>query len=694
MLFNVQAAPAAGQQTISVSEVLAKQASSFPQTSHDASQAASQAALPPTVQQAQQTLTDAAIVALQTQQPLSQVPAQQAVVSPPVTLPSGNNGGPATSSTVQPPLVQQGQQALTVAEILALQTQQPITQVPTQQSVASPDIHQGQPRLTDAEILALQTQQPITQVPTQPIPVNPVLPLPSANGGTSTSPSIQAPTNGAINPLPPQVSVDTSMPTTSVTVKVGPHGDYTDLQTALDNVSLGTTILLEPGVSYTTTHELGFVLPNKTGTGWIVIRPDMPDSALPAPGARVTSADSAWMPKIVRGDENSYAMSVEPGAHNYRIIGVEFLNQGNADTRLNGAFINLDGMESSLSDQSNHIVLDRLYVHGPSAPGSDGVKFGVILGGQYQAVIGSTIEGLVSDDGEAKAIAGWDGAGPWLISNNLLSASGENIMIGGATPIISGLTPSDIEISHNHFYKPLEWRDDSAYTSGPNRVLTKNLLELKNAQRVVIDSNTFENVWPDGQSGHAVVLTPRGGGSTGSDSWTTVSDIAITNNQFLNVANGFAISGGGPTISLDQGGPTQRGGRILIENNVFTGLGGDYDSVNLSGNFATIGMGPSDLQIKHNTVASYAGTNIRGTTLAFTYGISDEGALFPLIHFALQDNHFAAREYPMTLSGAPDLNTLMPGYIWTNNVFAGPWPTGGGWTIDMMPQGNGNEYPA
>ena len=47
----------------------------------------------------------------------------------------------------------------------------------------------------------------------------------------------------------------------------------------------------------------------------------------------------------------------------------------------------------------------------------------------------------------------------------------------------------------------------------------------------------------------------------------------------------------------------------------------------------------------------------------------------------------------MMLSAAGNLDTLMPGYIWTNNVFAGPWPTSGGWTAAMMPQGNGNAYP-
>ena len=105
-------------------------------------------------------------------------------------------------------------------------------------------------------------------------------------------------------------------------------------------------------------------------------------------------------------------MSAAPGAHNYRVIGVEFMNKGNVDTPYTGAFVNLDAREESISAQSNHIVLDRVYVHGPSTPGSIGIKFGVVLGGQYQAVVDSTIDDLHSNDGEAKAIAGWDGAGP------------------------------------------------------------------------------------------------------------------------------------------------------------------------------------------------------------------------------------------------------------------------------------------
>ena len=344
--------------------------------------------------------------------------------------------------------------------------------------------------------------------------------------------------------------------------------------------------------------------------------------------------------------------------------------------------------------QSHHIIFDRIYMHGPSTPRSVGVKFGIVFGGQHEGVIDSTIEELVSDDGESKAIASWSGAGPLIIRNNLLSAAGENIMIGGATPVVAGITPSDIEVRHNHFYKPLKWRDDSAYTNATPKVSTKNLFELKNAQRVLIEGNVFENVWPDGQAGYALMLTPRGGGATGSDSWTIISDVTVRSNLLRNCANGMAISGGGATIALGQGGPTQRGGRFLIENNLVVGLGGNYSAGAPSGNFAILVLGPSDVQFRHNTVASYTGTNIRGTTLTFNYGIDNEGGLFPLQNFVLRDNILHGRQYVMALGQTSTLSTLMPGYTWTNDVIVGPWPTSGGWDISnpILPKGNGNDY--
>ncbi len=53
---------------------------------------------------------------------------------------------------------------------------------------------------------------------------------------------------------------------------------------------------------------------------------------------------------------------------------------------------------------------------------------------------------------------GYNGPGPWTVENNYLEASGENILIGGASPKIPNLVPADLTFRHNHLFKPLSWR--------------------------------------------------------------------------------------------------------------------------------------------------------------------------------------------------------------------------------------------
>lgn len=528
---------------------------------------------------------------------------------------------------------------------------------------------------------ASQSSSATTELQVQPA-------QPVANPSTTSVAPITSPilsSNGAVNPTLPLASVDTSMPSTSVTVRVGPHGEYTNLQDALNNVSLGTTILLEPGVSYTTTNERGFVLPNKTtGSGWIVIRPDMPDSALPAQGTRVTSNDSAWMPKIIRGNGNLYAISSDPGAHNYRVMGVEIMNQGNKDTPLVGAaFVNLTSLqETSLNAQSHHILFDRIYIHGPSAGGSIGVKFGLLFGGQHEGVIDSTIEDITYG-ADAIAVGSWSGAGPFLIRNNALSSSGENIMFGGADTQIAGLIPSDIEIRGNYIYKPLKWRDDPAYNSGAYKITVKNLLESKNVQRMLIDGNVFENMWPGAQAGFAITLTPRQAQSSSVQPWTVVQDVTITNNTIKNTANGIAISGRDPGFGVEPA--TSLGGRIRVDNNLLLNTGG-YPG---AGKIFQLGNGAFDVIIQHNTVVTAAYST--GTTLMFTYGPSNND-FAPMERFVLRDNLLQAMSYPYHAEGG--VSAAVPGHIWAHNAFVGPWSTSEGVNVSTMPQGNGNTYPA
>ena len=106
---------------------------------------------------------------------------------------------------------------------------------------------------------------------------------------------------------------------------------------------------------------------------------------------------------------------------------------------------------------------------------------------------------------DSQALAGWNGPGPFKIVNNYLEGAGENLMFGGSDPSIVNLVPSDIEIRHNHFSKPLSWRvEDPSYAGTPWMV--KNLLELKNARRVLIEGNLFEHSWRHAQGGTVRIL--------------------------------------------------------------------------------------------------------------------------------------------------------------------------------------------
>jgi hypothetical protein len=100
--------------------------------------------------------------------------------------------------------------------------------------------------------------------------------------------------------------------------------------------------------------------------------------------------------------------------------------------------------------------------------------------------------------------------GPYKIVNNYLEASGENILFGGA---LATTTPGDIEIRHNHFFKPILWEPGVAGfiggTSG-KPFIVKNHFELKNAERVLLEGNILENVWGGfSQNGFSVLLTPK-----------------------------------------------------------------------------------------------------------------------------------------------------------------------------------------
>lgn len=375
----------------------------------------------------------------------------------------------------------------------------------------------------------------------------------------------------------PRLYVDTAYVAPSGrTIAVQAGGDF---QAALHAAQPGDVITLEAGATFTGP----FMLPSKPGSEWIVIRTSAPDTSLPPPGTRVDPAYAGVMPKLVAASGSVIAAA--PGAHHYRFIGIEIRPR-------NGTFlynlVGLGGADRSEDRLPHHIIFDRCYLHGDPQKGT---RRGIAMNSRHTAVIDSHLSDFKEVGADSQAILGWNGSGPFKIVNNYLEGAGENLMFGGgADPAIPNLVPSDIEIRRNHFFKPLAWKvGDPAYQGTPWTV--KNLFELKNARRVLVEGNVLEHNWVHAQAGFAVVLTVRN--ENGSSPWAVVEDVTFVNNLVRQTASGVNILG------RDDNYPSQQAKRILIKNNIFDDVGGLRWGG--GGRLFQLLRGTADVVIDHNT---------------------------------------------------------------------------------------------
>jgi hypothetical protein len=320
----------------------------------------------------------------------------------------------------------------------------------------------------------------------------------------------------------PRVTVSSAMtgtPAPGSIISVNAGGD---LQSALDNASCGDVIELQAGATFSGK----FIVPAKNCdiNHWIWIRTSSPDSALPSEGTRATPCYAGigsleGRPQYSCTNPHNVMAMVQmqavgngpfqfaPGANFYRFIGLEITRP--AGTKGPAALMTAQGT-------ADHIVVDRSWLHGQL---QDETHSGVSLNGMTNAAI---VDSYFSDFHcisftgactDAQAIGGGVSNtqdGPFLIQDNFLEASGEAIMFGGGG---ATETPADIEILGNHFWKPWQWKPgNSPFVGGANHnaFIVKNHLELKNAVRVLVDSNLMENVWGGfSQTGDGILLTPK-----------------------------------------------------------------------------------------------------------------------------------------------------------------------------------------
>lgn len=360
------------------------------------------------------------------------------------------------------------------------------------------------------------------------------------------------------------VTTESSLPT----VPVG-----SDLQATLDRAPDGTTIQLAPG-----TYPVNLIL--RAGKTGITIRTAMADPVLVAPWI----VPGLPLAILVPADPLLPIVTTEAGAHDYTLALLEIGPNLSLPDR---GLVDLGTLgQTTLSSVPYNINIDRCYIHGSDAKGG---HRGVMLNTRNSRVTRSYINNLWEQGRDAQAILMANGPGPFAIEDNFLEASGENIMAGGADPKVPNLIPSDITIRRNYLTKRPAWK------TKPGSV--KNTLELKNAQRVLIEDNLIENTWADGQPGFILLLTVRN--QDGGCPWCTVKDVEIRQNIIRHGAQGVSILGK-DTI---QARPSVKAAGISIHHNLF------YDIGVAGGNAKALmlAQGVDGLSWDHNTMVSVNG---------------------------------------------------------------------------------------
>jgi len=456
----------------------------------------------------------------------------------------------------------------------------------------------------------------------------------------------------------PRVYIQTAMTNTPAPGKKTLVSAGGNLQTALNNANCGDTIQLQAGATFS--GAFNFPAKSCDDDHWIIVRTTSPDSALPPEGTRLMpcyagvsslpgrpafhcASTKNVLAKLLMNAGGSGPVVFVTGANHYRLLGLEI-------TRTTGTGIVYALVSApAIAATANNIILDRVWVHGTA---QDDTKKGLLLGGMsYASVIDSfftdmhctSITGACTD---AAAVGGGsdDPVGPFKIVDNFLESSGENILLGGAA---ASITPADIQISQNHLFKPLTWlKGQPGYVGGPdgNAFIVKNLFELKNAQRVLLEANIMEDSWGGfSQDGYAIVITPANQSVAGGGNVCPicqVTDVTIRYNSIGHVGGGLQIG----NVLSDNGGAALDGERYSIHdltiddiNNItYSGSGNVAEIENMAATAPLL----QNISISHLTALA--------PRMLFSIGA---GLTRPMVNFNFTNSIFLAGTYPIWSTG-------------------------------------------
>ena len=376
------------------------------------------------------------------------------------------------------------------------------------------------------------------------------------------------------------------------------------LATAFANASQagnGDVIVIPRGTPITITSPINLI--NKSGgTGWIYVIPDTLDPTsgnyspgnLPVAGVRIDPSNTSYMGTITFNTSTGYAVTSNNNAHHYRFVGINFDATGSTSKVYYGVY--LSHGDTSTSTLCNNITLDRCIIHGDN---TYGCTHGYNMDGNYIEADSCYFYNCLDyqNGSDAQAIFFANSNGPYRINNCYLEASVECMIVGGIPLSITNVLPSDIQLTKCYFYRRT------------NSVDSKNLLEFKMGQRILIDSCHFESMFENAnQGGQAVNFSNIDQTGNATNPWITVQDVTMTNCNFNNCPNGITINGQAEAEDTPATG-APFGARYLFRNIRF--WANDATGLNNGDNlFFLIENAVSNIVFDHITMVKAAANNL------------------------------------------------------------------------------------
>ncbi len=347
-------------------------------------------------------------------------------------------------------------------------------------------------------------------------------------------------------------------------------------------------------------------------------------------------------------------------AHHYRVVGVEITSA--PSTTLTYNIVYVGGGQEAPTDMPHDIIFDRVYVHGH--PSLDTQRCFAVNGGAT-AIVDSYVSECHIVGFDSQAIGGWRGTGPYKVVNNYLEGAGENLMFGGAGFSPAWDVAADVEIRGNYFFKPLSWNRNHPTYAG-RRWAVKNLFEIKDGQRWLVEGNIFENNWVDGQNGFAILYQAVDGVNA------KITDITFRYNIVRYSPGGINCCGRHDNTGT-RGLPREPLQRIAFEHNLFYDIGVDAGVLGSNGRAVQLLGDHRDTSLRHNT---FFGSRV---AMVLTGGGAERTVI--------TDNIFERGRYGFLGDKSSEGQVALHRYI-TNFVFVGNVIWGNSSVRDRYPAGN------